>query len=121
MFYTSKIMEMISAIDALSALAQASRLAVYRLLVLQGPEGLAAGAIARRLGIPAATLSFHLAQLSRAGLVTARRESRSIIYSADFARMRGLVDYLTENCCQGRPDACDVAPCDCDPARSAAG
>ncbi|MBI5136666.1 MAG: helix-turn-helix transcriptional regulator [Nitrospirae bacterium] len=109
-------MEMISAIDALSALAQASRLAVYRLLVRQGPEGLAAGAIARRLGIPGATLSFHLAQLSRAGLVTARRESRSIIYSADFARMQGLVDYLTENCCQGQPDACAVTPCDCAPA-----
>jgi len=94
-------METSQAIAALGALAQETRLAIFRLLVERGPEGLAAGAIAERLRIPAATLSFHLAQLGHAGLVAPRRESRSLIYSANFANMNALVAYLTENCCGG--------------------
>jgi DNA-binding transcriptional ArsR family regulator len=85
----------------LSALAQASRLAVYRLLVQQGPRGLPAGAIGSKLELPPATLSFHLAHLSRAGLVKSRQEGRFVIYAADFQNMDALVGYLTENCCGG--------------------
>ena len=88
-------------IQALSALAQEHRLAAFRLLVQAGADGLAAGAIAERLGVPASSMSFHLAQLGHAGLVTQRRESRSIIYMADYAAMNGLMGYLTENCCAG--------------------
>jgi ArsR family transcriptional regulator len=87
------------AIAALGALAQETRLAIFRLLVERGPEGLAAGAIAEALGVAPATLSFHLQQLLNAGLIAQRRSSRSLIYSADFAAMNGLVAYLTENCC----------------------
>src|SRR5690242_8529042 len=90
------------AIAALGALAQESRLAIFRLLVERGPEGLAAGAIAEKLKIPAPTLSFHLQQLMHADLIEQRRESRSLIYSANFAGMNALVGYLTENCCGGR-------------------
>jgi ArsR family transcriptional regulator len=89
------------AIAALGALAQETRLKIFRLLVQRGPEGLAAGAIAERLGVPSATLSFHLQQLMHAGLIEQRRESRSLIYSADFDAMNGLVGFLTENCCGG--------------------
>lgn len=89
------------AVEALGALAQESRLSVFRLLVKQGPSGLPAGAIGDKLGIPAPTLSFHLSQLSRAGLVKSRRESRSIIYSADYDGIQQLINFLTENCCQG--------------------
>jgi ArsR family transcriptional regulator len=88
-------------IDALSALAQATRLAVYRLLVESGPEGLPAGAIGEKLELPPATLSFHLAHLARAGLLRSRQDGRFIIYSADFENMNRLVGYLTENCCGG--------------------
>jgi DNA-binding transcriptional ArsR family regulator len=97
-----------TAIGALAALAQETRLAIFRLLVRQGPEGLPAGAIAERLTIPAPTLSFHLAQLSRAGLVTPRRDGRSIVYAADYRGMNALLTYLTEDCCQGRPEICGV-------------
>ena len=90
-----------SAIEALGALAQEHRLALFRLLVRAGEEGMAAGAIAETLGIPNSSLSFHLAQLSRAGLIGQRREHRSIIYSADYAKMNALVGYLMENCCAG--------------------
>lgn len=96
-------------VSALGALAQESRLDIFRLLVQRGPEGLAAGEIAERLGLPSATLSFHLAQLKHAGLVSARRESRSIIYSANYRSMNALLAYLTENCCQGRPELCKAA------------
>ena len=113
-------METPSAVTALGALAQESRLAVFRLLVQQGPKGLAAGAIARCLKVPSATMSFHLSQLSRAGLITSRRESRSIIYSASFDRMQALVDFLTENCCQGQADACGIESCEGDAAQDAA-
>jgi DNA-binding transcriptional ArsR family regulator len=100
-----------NAIDALSALAQETRLGIFRLLVRQGPDGLPAGAIGERLDIPAPTLSFHLAQLSRAGLVTSRREGRSILYAADYRGMNGLLTYLTEDCCQGRPELCVGSAC----------
>lgn len=103
-------MELKEAASALGALAQESRLAVFRLLVQRGPRGLAAGQIAERLGIPAPTLSFHLAQLSHAGLVGSRREGRSIIYAADYAGMQGLMSYLNENCCREDAGACAPAP-----------
>lgn len=90
-----------AAVSALSALANEHRLAVFRLLVQAGPVGRAAGAIADKLDMPASSLSFHLAHLTRAGLIAQRRESRSLIYSADFAAMNGLVGFLTENCCGG--------------------
>jgi DNA-binding transcriptional ArsR family regulator len=89
------------AITALGALAQESRLAIFRLLVERGPDGLAAGAIGETLKIAAPTLSFHLQQLMHADLIEQRRESRSLIYSANFASMNALVGYLTENCCGG--------------------
>src|SRR5215510_14955196 len=94
-------MEMKAALDALGALAQESRLSVFRLLVQQGPEGLAAGHIADRLAIPPATLSFHLSQLGQAGLVTSTRNGRSIVYSADYKGMERLMGFLYENCCEG--------------------
>jgi DNA-binding transcriptional ArsR family regulator len=94
-------MESDAAVAALSALANEHRLAVFRLLVQAGPEGRAAGAIAEALELPASSLSFHLAHLTRAGLILQRRESRSLIYSADFEAMNGLVGFLTENCCGG--------------------
>ncbi|HEV3176714.1 MAG TPA: metalloregulator ArsR/SmtB family transcription factor [Stellaceae bacterium] len=95
-----------SAISSLSALAQETRLAIFRMLVEAGAEGLAAGVIAERLAIPASSLSFHLTELHRAGLVAQRRESRSLIYSANYRAMSALVGYLTENCCGGNPAAC---------------
>ena len=96
-------------IMALGALAQETRLDIFRLLVQKGPNGLPAGDIGERLGQPPPTLSFHLNQLRFAGLVTSRRESRSIIYSANFKGMNGLLTYLTDNCCEGRPELCDPA------------
>ena len=93
-------------IAALSALAQPHRLAAFRALVAAGPEGLAAGDISALLSLAPSSLSFHLAQLERAGLIRPRRAGRSIIYSADFAAMNALVGYLTENCCGGA----DCAP-----------
>jgi ArsR family transcriptional regulator len=89
-----------AAVFALGALAQESRLEVFRLLVRQGPAGMAAGGVAEALGIPPATLSFHLAQLGHAGLVRSRREGRRVIYSADYDGMRDLIAFLTEKCCQ---------------------
>ena len=104
-------METSQVIDALSALAQSSRLAIYRLLVERGPEGLPAGAIAETLDLPAATLSFHLAHLARASLVQGRQDGRFVIYSANFQSMNALVGFLTDNCCGGAscaPVACEV-------------
>lgn len=89
------------AIDALAALAQEHRLAVFRLLVQIGPRGLAAGAIADALGLPNSSLSFHLAQLQAACLIEQRRDGRSLIYTADYAAMDRLIAFLTENCCAG--------------------
>ena len=94
-------MEMSQAVDALAALAQKSRLEIYQLLVQAGPEGLAAGTIGEKLGVPPATLSFHLAHIVRAGLARSRQEGRFVIYSADYDRMNGLVGFLTRNCCGG--------------------
>ena len=88
-------------VDRLAALAQPHRLAVFRLLVVAGPDGRPAGEIAEALGLPGSSLSFHLAHLKRAGLVLATREGRSLRYAADFAAMGGLVEFLTENCCNG--------------------
>ena len=90
-----------AAIDALGALAQEHRLALFRMLVQAGPEGMAAGALAEALGVPNSSLSFHLAHLTRAGLIEQRRAGRSLIYSADYRAMELLVGYLTENCCGG--------------------
>jgi DNA-binding transcriptional ArsR family regulator len=95
-------------VRALAALAQEHRLATYRLLVQTGAEGLPAGAIADALGVPPSSMSFHLAQLTHAGLISQRRQSRSIIYAADFEAMAKLMGYLTENCCGGAP--CAVGP-----------
>lgn len=88
---------------ALSALAQESRLRVFRLLVTAGPAGMPAGLIAEELAIPANTLSFHLSLLKNAGLVSVRREGRSLIYSAAYKHAKAVVDYLTENCCSRQP------------------
>jgi DNA-binding transcriptional ArsR family regulator len=104
-------MEKMEALAALAALSQESRLDVFRLLVQAGMDGLAAGQIGERLGLPSATLSFHLSQLKHAGLVTFRREGRSLIYVAEYAAMNGLLVYLTENCCQGDAAGCGVGAC----------
>jgi ArsR family transcriptional regulator, arsenate/arsenite/antimonite-responsive transcriptional repressor len=101
-------METQEAVVALEALAQESRLGIFRLLVEAGPEGLPAGRIADRMGLPGPTLSFHLAQLKRAGLISCRREGTSLIYSAEFDAINGLVGFMTENCCGG--DAARCAP-----------
>ena len=102
-------MNSITAVSRLASLAQDSRLAVFRLLVQRGPEGLAAGEIAARLKIAPATLSFHLKELSRAGLLKSRQDGRFIYYSPDFKAMRALLDYLTENCCA--ESACAPGEC----------
>lgn len=91
-----------SAITALAALAQESRLAVFRLLVATGPQGLAASKIAQALDVPASSLSFHLKELAHAELISAKQEGRFIIYSANFTEMQALMDFLSENCCQGQ-------------------
>lgn len=105
-------------IAALGALAQETRLDIFRLLVQNGPDGMPAGEIGARLGQPSPTMSFHLNQLRFAGLVTSRRESRSIIYSANFKAMTDLLGYLTENCCGGQPELCapSAAGCASEPA-----
>lgn len=100
-------METTQAVESLAALAQPSRLQIYRLLVQAGREGMPAGKIGEQLELPPATLSFHLSQLTRAGLARSRQEGRFVIYSADYAAMNSLVRYLTENCCGGR--ACKPA------------
>jgi ArsR family transcriptional regulator, arsenate/arsenite/antimonite-responsive transcriptional repressor len=89
-------------VRALGALAHESRLAIFRALVVAGPEGLAAGDIAQQLGVSPSSLSFHLKDLSHAGLVDARQDGRFIFYSANFNAMSGLIGFLTENCCEGR-------------------
>src|SRR5262245_54494316 len=99
-------MELSRAVEALSALAQDSRLKVFRLLVRSGPDGMPAGEIARALKAPATTMSAHLAILSRAGLVSARKQGRSIIYAVNLEGTRKLLAYLVEDCCGGKPDVC---------------
>jgi DNA-binding transcriptional ArsR family regulator len=104
------------AILSLGALAQESRLSVFRLLVRRGPQGHTPGELAEKLMIPAPTLSFHLKELQHAGLVSARRQGRFLYYSASFERMRGLVAFLTEQCCSQADEPCDP---ECKPLASA--
>ena len=101
-------MEINQAVAALTALAQESRLRVFRLLVPAGVEGIPAGEIAEELGLPAATLTFHLKELVHGGLIESRREGRSIRYSLRVEGMRELLDFLTHDCCKGRPELCEV-------------
>jgi DNA-binding transcriptional ArsR family regulator len=110
-------MEKSNAVAALSALAQENRLDVFRLLVQAGHEGMAAGAVAEALDLAPNTLTFHFDRLRLAGLVTVRREGRSMIYAARFEVMNGLLAYLTENCCGGKFENCGPATT-CKPARS---
>src|SRR5258708_689805 len=100
------------ALAGLSALAQENRLDTFRLLVQAGPDGMPAGEVAAALGLPPNTLTFHFDRLREAGLVTVRREGRSMIYAARFAAMNGLIGYLTENCCQGDAAACAGPVCE---------
>jgi DNA-binding transcriptional ArsR family regulator len=105
-------METLSALAALSALAQETRLAIFRRLVEEGPEGMTVGRIGEALQVAPATLSFHLKELLHAGLIGSRQESRFIWYSANYEAMNGLIGYLTENCCRGQPELC------CPPAKA---
>ena len=114
--YYSRYMDNIEVIDALSALAQTTRLDTFRLLVSREPEGIAAGELARLAAVPQNTMSTHLAILARAGLVRGERQSRSIIYRADLQRFREVTLFLLKDCCGGRPDICaplidDLTPC----------
>jgi ArsR family transcriptional regulator, arsenate/arsenite/antimonite-responsive transcriptional repressor len=109
-------MESEDVVLALAALAQSTRLEVFRLLVRHEPDGLAAGDIARALAVPQNTMSTHLAVLSRAGLVRAQRLSRSIIYRAELSQLRAVMLFLLKDCCDGRPEICaplieDLTPC----------
>ena len=101
-------MENKQAVGALAALAQESRLAIYRLLVQAGPEGLAVGRIGEQLGLPSATLSFHFNHLKQADLVGFRRLGRSLIYSATYSVMEDLLAFLTKNCCEGDASTCNA-------------
>jgi ArsR family transcriptional regulator, arsenate/arsenite/antimonite-responsive transcriptional repressor len=100
------MMKAVQVVKALSALAQPTRLAIFRLLVERGPGGLAAGQVAEKLKVSPATLSFHFKTLSHAGLIESRQEGRFIYYAANFTVMNNMVAYLTENCCGGNPDVC---------------
>jgi len=113
-------MQLPLAVDALSALAHGSRLAVFRLLVRAGPDGVAAGDIAREIGTLPNTLSSHLTILGHAGLIQSRRDGRSILYSANYDRMRELLGFLMEDCCAGRPEICAPFAAGCLPASEAA-
>lgn len=108
-------MEKSDALLALAALAQESRLDIFRLLVQAGEGGIPAGRIGAQLCLPSATLAFHLKELRQAGLVTFARDGRSLIYAAVYPTMNGLLAYLTENCCQGNPAACDLGVSACAP------
>jgi DNA-binding transcriptional ArsR family regulator len=102
-------MEQKQALSCLAALAHETRLAIFRLLVQQGPSGIAAGEVAQRLGVAAPTLSFHLKELERAGLIQATRRQRQILYATDYAGTRALLDFLLRDCCQGHPEICGTA------------
>lgn len=102
-FHNTRNVKTNQAVLLLSALAQETRLSIFRALVQAGPEGLAAGRIAENVGAPASTLSFHLKELAGAGLIRARQDGRFVIYSTDFAAMSDLLTFLTEKCCQGMP------------------
>jgi DNA-binding transcriptional ArsR family regulator len=99
-------MEIKSAVSALAALAQETRLSIFRLLVEAGPNGVPAGRIGEALDVPPATLSFHLKELNHAGLTTSRQEGRFVFYSANYEQMAALMSYLTHNCCHGMPGEC---------------
>lgn len=107
-FYIFKTMEIKKASDALAALAQPSRLEVFRLLVTAGEKGVCAGEISLQLDIPKPTLSFHLKELCQAGLISSQRKGRSIIYRLNVEGMRELMAFLTQDCCQGRPELCNM-------------
>ncbi|MGJ7917642.1 ArsR/SmtB family transcription factor [Massilia sp. LXY-6] len=113
-------MENKTAVGALAALAQDSRLAIFRLLVQAGPNGLAASKIAEALGMPPSSLSFHLKELSNAHLIAPRQEGRFLIYAAQFGTMNALLGFLTENCCGGNPCASTASPA-CEPGTSTCG
>lgn len=109
-------MDDITIIEALAALAQPTRLAAFRLIVAHEPQGLPAGEIARKLDVPQNTMSSHLAQLARAGLLSSDKRGRTIIYRAEIDRMRAVMGYLVNDCCGGRPELCtplieDITPC----------
>jgi ArsR family transcriptional regulator, arsenate/arsenite/antimonite-responsive transcriptional repressor len=101
-------MKTLDVVKALAALAQESRLAIFRLLVKRGPDGFTPGIIGQRLGIPGPTLSFHLKELQNAGLLSVRREGRSLYYAVRFDRMNGLLGFLTDECCSQSDTACDA-------------
>lgn len=103
-------MEEMQVVRALGALAQAVRLRVFRALVVAGPEGLTPGALSEALGVAATTLSFHLKELTQAGLLTQERHGRHLIYRVSFEQMNGLLGYLTDHCCQGQPCGQVAAP-----------
>ncbi len=107
-------MESHDVVKALAALAQPSRLQAFRALVVAGPQGLTPGTLAETLGLPPATLSFHLKELLGAGLLSQERSGRHLIYRAEFARMNALLAYLSDNCCQGQACAVDAAAAACD-------
>lgn len=107
-------MDQRQALSAFGALSQETRLQILRMLVVAGPDGMAAGTIAERAEVSASNVSFHVKELERAGLVSARRDSRSIIYSAEYDSLSGLIRFLMEDCCSGRPEICAPAiaqPC----------
>ena len=106
-------MESDQVVASLSALAQPTRLAIFRLLVVCGPQGMAAGEIAETLKVSAANLSFHFKTLSHAGLIASRQQGRFIYYTANFSQMNQMLTYLTENCCAGNPQACNVSVNQC--------
>ena len=118
-------MELTNAVTALAALAQETRLSIFRLLVEAGPEGVSVGSIGQALKVPGATLSFHLKELARAGLVSSRQEKQFIYYAVDFERMAALMTFLTQNCCQGMPKECltvvETALGSCCPSQPVAG
>ncbi|AGW88761.1 MULTISPECIES: ArsR/SmtB family transcription factor [Cupriavidus] len=104
-----------TAVAALAALAQDSRLAIFRLLVQAGLEGVSAGRIGEALGVPPATLSFHLKELVHAGLIKSTQEGKFVIYRAQFDKMNELIAFLMEHCCEGSPEGCGVAKVECKP------
>lgn len=113
-------MENANAIDLFAALAQPTRLDAFRLIMGAGPEGLPAGEVARQLGVPQNTMSTHLAILSRAGLITSERQSRSILYRAELETVQALAGFLVNDCCGGQPELCEpavLAPC-CEPGQT---
>jgi DNA-binding transcriptional ArsR family regulator len=108
------------ALDGFAALSQETRLRIVRRLVRAGPKGMAAGAIAESMGVSPSNMSFHLKELERSGMIAARREARSIIYTADYDALRGLIEFLMKDCCGGRPEICAPVladPC-CAPAKT---